>query len=93
MLEIQKRERNTWVEFISCNIKRSKPKVHISVCKACKRRRSCGDYSRYCQPLLFPDLVFGGDAKKTRKRRTYTKPSEPIKKQEQLGMGDILKLD
>jgi len=79
------------VEFISCNIKKSKPKVHVSVCKACKRRRSCDDYSRYCQPLLFPDLAFIPDAKKTRKKRAYKKPAEPIKKQEQLGMEGILK--
>ena len=79
------------MEFISCNSKKSKPKVHVSVCKACKRRRSCDDYSRYRQPLLFPDLALPGDPKKTRKRRAYTKPAEPGKKQEQLGMGDLLK--
>ena len=79
------------MEFISCNIKKSKPKVHVSVCEACKRRRSCEDYSRYRQPLLFPDLALPGDGKKTKRRRPYTKPAEPIKRQEQLGMGDILK--
>jgi hypothetical protein len=77
------------VEFISCNIKKSKPKVHVSVCKACKRQRSCDDYSRYCQPLLFPDLAFSRDAKKPRKKRVYTEPSEPVKKQEQLGMNKL----
>jgi len=81
------------VEFISCNIKKSKPKVHVSVCKACKRRRSCDDYSRYRQPLLFPDLAFLGDVQKTRKRRAYTKPAEPIKKQEQLRMEKLLERD
>jgi len=81
------------VEFISCNNKKSKPKVHVSVCKACKRRRSCDDYSLYSQPLLFPDLAFLGNVKQPRKRRVYTKPAEPIKKQEQLGIGDILKLN
>ncbi len=74
------------MEFISCNSKKSKPKVHVSVCKACKRRRSCDDYSRYRQPLLFPDLAFLGNVKKTRKKRAYTKPAEAIRKQEQLGM-------
>ncbi len=77
------------MEFISCNSKKSKPKVHVTVCNACKRRRSCDDYSRYCQPLLFPDLAFLGDAKKTKKRKSYTKPAEPIKKQEQLGMDKL----
>jgi hypothetical protein len=79
------------VEFISCNNKKSKPKVHVSVCKACMRRRSCDDYSRYRQPLLFPDLAFLGDVKKPKKRRAHTKPAEPIRKQEQLGMEGILK--
>jgi hypothetical protein len=77
------------MEFISCNSKKSKPKVHVTVCNACKRRRSCDDYSRYCQPLLFPDLAFLGDVKKTKKRRAYTKPAEPTKKQEQLGMDKL----
>jgi hypothetical protein len=40
---------------------------------------------------LFPDLAFLGDVKKPKKRRAYTKPAEPIKKQEQLGMEGILK--
>lgn len=74
------------MEFISCNSKKSKPKVHVTVCNACKRRRSCDDYSRYRQPLLFPDLAFLGNVKKTRKKRAYTKPAEAIRKQEQLGM-------
>jgi hypothetical protein len=38
------------------------------------------------QPLLFPDLAFPGDARKTRKKRAYAKPAEPIKRQEQLKM-------
>jgi hypothetical protein len=76
------------VEFISCHYKKSEPKVHVSICKACKRRRSCDDYSRYRQPLLFPDLTFP-DVKRTRKRKTYTKPAEPTKKQEQLDMGKL----
>jgi hypothetical protein len=74
------------VEFISCNSKKSKPKVHVTVCNACKRRRRCDDYSRYRQPLLFPDLALPVKAGKTRKKRAYTKPTEPVKKQEQLGM-------
>jgi len=77
------------MEFISCNSKKSKPKVHVTVCNACKRRRSCDDYSLYRQPLLFPDLAFLGDVKKTKKKRAYTKPEEPTKKQEQLGMDKL----
>ena len=77
------------MEFIICNCKKSKPKVHVSICKACKRRRSCDDYSRYCQPFLFPDLAFLGDVKKPRKRRTCAKPAETMKKQEQLEIKGI----
>jgi len=40
---------------------------------------------------LFPGRVFLVDVKKPKKRRAYTKPAEPIKKQEQLGMGDLVK--
>jgi hypothetical protein len=58
---------------------------------ASKRRRSCDDYSLYRQPLLFPDLAFLGDVKKTRKKRAYSKPAEPTKEQEQLGMEGFLK--
>ena len=81
------------MDFITCNSKKSKPKVNVTVCGKCKRRQSCDDYSRYRQPLLFPDLTFHADMKKPRKRRIYTKPAEPIKKQEQLGMEGILKPD
>jgi hypothetical protein len=42
---------------------------------------------------LFPDLAFLGDVKKPKKRRAYTKPAEPIKKQEQLGMEKLLERD
>jgi hypothetical protein len=81
------------MDFIVCNSKKSKPKVNVSICGNCRRRRSCEDYSRYRQPLLFPDLTLPGDVKKTRKRRVRTKPAEPLKKQEQLGIEGILKLD
>jgi hypothetical protein len=81
------------MDFIVCNSKKSKPKVNVSVCGNCKRRRSCEDYSRYRQPLLFSDLALPGDVKKRRKRRAHAKPAEPAKKQEQLGMEGLLKLD
>jgi hypothetical protein len=78
------------MEFISCNSKKSKPKVHVSVCNACKRRRSCDDYSRYRQPLLFPHLALAAPARRTRKKRACTEPSGSAKKQEQLGMEKLL---
>jgi hypothetical protein len=79
------------MDFIVCNSKKSKPKVNVTVCGKCKRRRSCDDYSRYCQPLLFPELTVSSNMKKPKKRRPDTKPAEPIKKQEQLGMEGVLK--
>jgi hypothetical protein len=42
---------------------------------------------------LFPDLAFLGEVKKPKKRRPCTKPAEPIKKQEQLGMEKLLDRD
>jgi hypothetical protein len=81
------------MDFIVCNSKKSKPKVNVSVCGNCKRRRSCEDYSRYRQPLLFSDLALPADVRKKRNKRARTKPAEPLKKQEQLGMEGILKPD
>jgi len=79
------------LEFIICNKKKSKPKVHVSVCEACKRRRSCDDYSRYRQPLLFPDLMaFHAGMKKTRMKRPCLKPAEPAEKQKQLELEKLL---
>jgi hypothetical protein len=81
------------MDFIVCNSKKSKPKVNVSICGNCKRRRSCEDYSRYRQPLLFPDSALVADVKRKRKRRGPTKPAEPLKKQEQLVMEGVSKLD
>jgi len=89
VFEIEKKDRV--LESIVCHKNKSKPKVHVSVCNACKRRRSCEDYSRYHQPLLFPDPGFPGRAKKTRKKRACPKPAEPVKRQQQLAMKGILK--
>jgi hypothetical protein len=36
-------------------------------------------------------LALPGDAKKTTKKKSYTKPAEPTRKQEQLGMEGFLK--
>jgi len=56
VLDMQQRGDPAW-NSSSAIRKSQKPKVHVSVCEACKRRRSCDDYSRYRQPLLFPDLM------------------------------------
>jgi hypothetical protein len=44
------------------------------------------------QRRLFHGLVLLEAAKKTRKTKAYAKPAEPIRKQEQLAMGSLLKL-
>lgn len=79
------------MDFIVCHSKKAMPKVNVSVCEKCKHRRSCEDYSRYRQPLLFPHLASVGDAQRTKKKRASMKPSEPMKKQEQLAMKGMLK--
>jgi hypothetical protein len=51
------------MDYITCNHKKSKPKIRVDVCGKCKRMRTCADYGGYIQPMLFPGL------KKTRVRR------------------------
>jgi hypothetical protein len=41
--------------FITCTKKKSRHKVHISVCEKCKGMK-CSDYRNYIQPTLFPLL-------------------------------------
>ena len=51
------------MDYITCNHKKSKPKIRVDVCAKCTRMRTCADYGGYIQPMLFPGL------KKTRVRR------------------------
>jgi hypothetical protein len=42
--------------YITCNYKKSRPRISIAVCEKCKRRTNCPDYRDYIQPPLFADL-------------------------------------
>jgi len=42
--------------YITCNYKKSRPRISIAVCEKCKRRTNCPDYRNYIQPPLFEDL-------------------------------------
>ena len=54
--------------YITCNYKKSKPRISIAVCKGCTRRKNCPDYGNYVQPLLLPipDAIHRRDAKPKR---------------------------
>jgi len=42
--------------YITCNYKKSRPRISTAVCEKCKRTTNCPDYRNYIQPLLFADL-------------------------------------
>ena len=44
------------MSYITCSQKKTKHKVHVSVCKRCKGM-DCIDYRNYVQLSLFPSLI------------------------------------
>ena len=42
--------------YITCNHKKSNPKINVLVCEKCSHMKNCADYSRYIQPSLFSDF-------------------------------------
>ncbi len=44
------------MSYITCTQKKTKHKVHVSVCERCKGM-DCPDYRNYMQLSLFPSLV------------------------------------
>lgn len=40
--------------FISCQARRSHPKVHIRICRTCRHQTACWAYQSHVQPSLFP---------------------------------------
>jgi hypothetical protein len=45
------------MDYVTCNRKKSRPRISISVCEKCRRRKSCPDYGNYLQPSLFPGIA------------------------------------
>jgi len=45
------------MDYITCNWKKSRPRVSTSVCEKCRRKKSCFDYGNYLQPSFFPDII------------------------------------
>ena len=45
------------MDYITCNAKRSRPRVNVAVCAKCRRKEGCPDYRNYCQFPLFPELL------------------------------------
>jgi hypothetical protein len=64
--------------YITCNHKKSKPRISIGVCKRCKRRKNCPDYGNYVQPLLFaiPSAIHRRGAKPKRMRSEVSQISD-----------------
>jgi len=54
------------MDYITCNHKKSKPKIRVDVCVKCTRMGTCADYGGYIQPSLFPGLKRTKGRRKTR---------------------------
>lgn len=78
------------MSYLTCNRKKSRHKVHISVCEQCKGI-ACPDYRNFVQSTLFP-LDIQSEASRTTFRPIADKPrSTPVlKKQEQLLLWPIM---
>jgi len=59
--------------YLTCNYKKSRPRISISVCRKCRRRKNCFDYRDYIQPPLFADLFKG----KTITNAMYRRDNKP----------------
>jgi hypothetical protein len=72
------------MDYITCNHKKSRPKVSIGVCQKCKRSSTCADYASYVQPPLFPDLIKTRPGKYRKSKLFKLKAAEIPGKPEQL---------
>ncbi len=74
--------------FIVCSRKKSMPKVSVSVCERCARKKRCPDYALHIQPTLFP--AHKKDMAARRKKRPVKREvKEPARqsKEKQLKLG------
>ena len=44
-------------DYITCNHTKSKYRISVLICEACKRMKKCPDYRDYRQPSLFPEIL------------------------------------
>ena len=56
------------MDYITCNRKKSKPRVNVKIYEKCRHMRKCADYWNYVQPSLFPGFA---------KEMTITKATKP----------------
>ena len=63
------------MDYITCNWKKSRPRVSTSVCEKCRRKKSCPDYGNYLQPSLFPGIA---RIRVTKPRYRFADKSRPI---------------
>ena len=64
------------IDYITCSLRKNRPRVSIAVCGKCRRRMSCPSYGNYLQPSLFPNIV---EEKAKRSIRRVVFRSERIK--------------
>lgn len=81
------------MEYITCNHRRSKPKVSVDVCEKCKRMKRCSDYKDYRQPFLYPGfekemrMTQELYRRRTREKSVKAEPTDSMDTQEQLILG------
>jgi hypothetical protein len=39
--------------YLICSRRKNKPKISVEVCRSCKRRKTCREFSQYRNPPLF----------------------------------------
>jgi len=72
------------MDYITCNRKKSKPRVNAKICEGCRHINICPDYGDYIQPSLFADLNKVTQRKRVIAKRIIQKVVEIAEKQEQL---------
>jgi len=55
--KLQFREQGQSMNYITCNRAKSRYKVSVDICSACKHMKKCSDYMSYIQPSLFPETL------------------------------------
>ncbi len=66
------------MDYITCNHKKSNPKINVLVCQKCRHMKKCADYSRYIQPSLSPGFAREMKNKKTAKPKRVKLESIPL---------------
>jgi hypothetical protein len=80
---LQSDQKGKYMDFITCNSKKNRPRINVAVCAKCRRRRNCADYGNYLQFPLFPELF----EFKTRARKRYLWDAQPKRMKPEVAEG------